>query len=103
VLDALASALEKKIQRTFTEDPKGLLESRKAGCFPPAGAFQVDATLPANEQQQLQALKDNIVEQSTYFRLHTWVTIGTTRFALYSLLQRQNAQVSLVYRTFGTE
>jgi hypothetical protein len=53
--------------------------------------------------QGLQALEQRIGEQSAYFRLHTWVTIGTTRFALYSLMERKGTVVRVVSRTFGTE
>jgi hypothetical protein len=42
-------------------------------------------------------------EQSSYFRLRTWVRIGTAQFALYSLMYRQGDMARPISRTFGTE
>ena len=43
-------------------------------------------------------------EKSSYFRLHSFIGIGTARFALYSLLKRDpDGQVRPVLRTLGTE
>jgi hypothetical protein len=46
----------------------------------------------------------NIGTTSAYFRLRTWITIGTTRFSLYSLIEQdQSGQTRPIFRTFGTE
>ena len=43
-------------------------------------------------------------ETSSYFRLHTWVRIGTAQFALYSLMYRDASKKARpIIRTFGTE
>ena len=82
----------------------GLCSTAKRAIFPGVRLFdgQIASSSPAPRPGQGR-LKRQIEEQSTYFRLHTWVTIGTTRFALYSLLERKGVGVVLIYRTFGTE
>lgn len=51
-----------------------------------------------------QDIDKRVAEKTSYFRLYSWVSIGTTRFALYSLLHRDGSgQVRPVLRTFGTE
>ena len=49
-----------------------------------------------------------IGEQSNYFQLRSYVTVGTAEFALYSLLHREGsvggtALVRVVARSYGTE
>jgi hypothetical protein len=71
-----------------------LADRRRQGCFPRR------AVLTANEQ----AMQAMAIERSYWFRLHTWVRIGTAQFALYSLLNRDNGnQVRPYGRNFGTE
>ncbi len=71
-----------------------LAERRKAGCFPRR------SVITSNEQ----AMQAIAIERSHWFRLHTWVRIGTAQFALYSLLNRDNGnQVRPYARSFGTE
>ncbi|MET0291234.1 MAG: hypothetical protein ABW136_02650, partial [Steroidobacteraceae bacterium] len=76
------------------------------GCFPSRDQFLRSAgrVLEGERRERLNA---KIVEQTEYFRLRTWVSIGTTEFALYSLLRRQTAgdqqRVTVVSRSFGTE
>ena len=45
-----------------------------------------------------------MVDKSTFFRLTTRVTLGTTEFTLYSLLQRgaTGGKITLLLRSFGT-
>jgi hypothetical protein len=44
-----------------------------------------------------------IVDHSTFFQLTTRVTLGTTEFTLYSLLQRgATGKVTPLLRSFGT-
>jgi hypothetical protein len=82
----------------MNEDPKRVTEQRTAGCYP--GKTALTNSVDAAAQQKFAPW---ITDQSSYFRLHTWISIGTTRFALYSLLERQNQQVRTLLRTFGTE
>jgi general secretion pathway protein K len=74
--------------------PEDLARNREPGCFPRADV------LAAGEPD----MKARIGERSSYFRLHTWVRIGTAQFALYSLMYRDgNGQVRPLTRTFGTD
>jgi hypothetical protein len=50
-----------------------------------------------------QAMQQMTAERSSWFRLETWVTVGTTQFALYSLMQREGGgQIRAVARSMGT-
>jgi general secretion pathway protein K len=74
--------------------PDDLALRRRNGCFP------TRALLTANEP----AMQAMAGERSEWFRLHTWVRIGTAQFALYSLIYRDGSrQVRPVARSFGTE
>jgi hypothetical protein len=73
--------------------PEELATSRARGCFP-----SLD-TLTRGDA----AMKELAGEQSDYFRLRTWVRIGTAQFALYSLMYREGDKARPISRTFGTE
>ncbi|MET0281472.1 MAG: type II secretion system minor pseudopilin GspK [Steroidobacteraceae bacterium] len=94
VLDALL-ALGADTGRTEYSvlQPAELATRRARGCFPRQGVFAPDGG----------ALKDYTTESSSWFRLQTWVRIGTAEFALYSLLYRTNGKVQPVLRSMGTE
>ena len=50
------------------------------------------------------SVRDLASESTRYFRLRTWVRIGTAQFALYSLMYRDpDKAVRPISRTFGTE
>jgi len=92
VLDAIAG------QRSYTLDLKQLAVQRQQNpCFPDMAGFM--SGLGAAQKAGL-----NVGTTSSYFRLRTWITIGTTRFTLYSLLEQdQSGQTRPILRTFGTE
>ena len=72
-----------------------MASARKTGCFPEKGALTAI----------LGAIADvpPIGTNSSYFRLTTRVTLGTTEFTLYSLLYRTGGgKVSPLLRSFGT-
>jgi general secretion pathway protein K len=73
--------------------PEDLATSRAQGCFP-----SLD-TLTRGDA----AMKELAGERSDYFRLRTWVRIGTAQFALYSLMYREGDKARPISRTFGTE
>lgn len=81
-------------------DPTALMTQRQAeGCFPTLQVFQASLN-PQNSGQ----LAGRLGQTSAYFRLVCFITIGTARFRLYSLLQRDlSGQVRVILRTFGTE
>jgi hypothetical protein len=75
-----------------------LTAARKEGCFPDMAVFK---KIVGNAEPNLTNL---IAEKSSYFRLTTRVTLGTTEFTLYSLLMRtgNGGKVTPLLRTFGT-
>jgi general secretion pathway protein K len=96
LLDAISGKIE------YSSDPDNLANQRKNnGCFPPLNVFQ--STLTA----QAQAMSSNLLGGTSadqYFRLRSFITIGTARFTLYSLLYRDTSgNVRPILRTFGTE
>jgi general secretion pathway protein K len=94
VLDALFEG-----QRQFSLNPEDLAARRRDACFPTLEDLR--GTLGPAEYD---ALKDTLGESSAYFRATVWVTIGTTRFTLYSLLARGGAgTVRPALRSFGAE
>lgn len=75
--------------------PEELAKARTAGCFPRL------ATFAANEKPEF---GKRVSEKTSFFQLRTWVRIGSARFALYSLMYRDDSgQVRPILRTFGTE
>ena len=94
VLDAVAG------QRSYATDPRQFAQLRTQGeCFPDLATFR-NSVAPALATQ----LAGRIGTSSQYFRLRAFVTIGTTRFTLYSLLEQpQGGQIRPLLRTFGTE
>jgi general secretion pathway protein K len=95
MLDALFALHESDQQHveysTLTDEE--LAERRSGGCYPQRSVF-------ASGQQAMQQMT---AERSSWFRLETWVTVGTTQFALYSLMQRESGgQVRAVARSMGT-
>jgi len=94
VLDAISG------QRSYGLDAKEMTQQRaQFSCYPTQAAF-LDG-VSASWKSYVSA---HIDTRSSYFRLRTWITIGTTRFTLYSLIkQDQSGQIRPLLRTFGTE
>ncbi len=94
VLDAISGKTE------YSTDLQSLAQSRQQnGCFPSLAEF--DMSLSPGQQTQLAS---RIGTGSNYFRLRTFITIGTARFSLYSLLYVDGSgQIRPILRTFGTE
>ena len=94
VLDSL---LPEGLNNEYAGNPDLLITGRKSGCFPELGAFQ------SILGKSLTATAPLFAQTSTYFRLTTHVTLGTTEFTLYSLLWRTGGgKVTPLLRTFGT-
>jgi len=94
VLDSLAE----NISGEYSGSPDVLVNGRKTGCFPDLPTFR--NVLGAKSAATVQNL---IGDKSSYFRLTTRVTLGTTEFTLYSLLYRTaGGKVTPLLRTFGT-
>ncbi len=94
VLDALSGKTE------YSGGSSTLSDSRmQGGCFPSLAVFST--SLSAQQQSQL---APRIGTGTNYFRLRTFITIGTARFSLYSLLYVDGGgQIRPIIRTFGTE
>lgn len=84
VLDALLTAGS----REYSLDPARLAKSRESACFPTLDDFQRSFD---SDRQAWERVKPRLSETSRYFRLTSVITIGTTEFALYSLLLREQA------------
>jgi general secretion pathway protein K len=94
VLESLAENLSGE----WSGNPEALANGRKAGCFPDVPTF---TTIVG--QQNATLIAGRFADTSTYFRLTTRVTLGTTEFTLYSLLFRgSGGKVTPLLRTFGT-
>ncbi len=75
-------------QRSFSLDPEGLAKNRVSanGCFPKKEAEYKQAFDSPAAYAKVQG---KLAETSSYFRLTSHVTIGSTEFNLYSLLYRE--------------
>lgn len=94
LLDALV-----KGSRQFTLARESARETRAQRCFPNKQEFEAGLT-----PDQKQELSDIVGETSNYFLATIWVTLGTHRFTLYSLLYRNDGtnQVRPILRSYGT-
>jgi general secretion pathway protein K len=84
-------------RQEFGLDPEGLLKNRQAAgaCFPKLTDYQAAF---GSAKQFPQGV---FVENSSYFKLTSYVTIGTTEFNLYSLLlQDQTGSVRPLLRSY---
>ena len=96
VLDALFALSTNNANNTEYSrmSPEDMARARQNGCFPRK------SILGGNEPQ----IAARIDERSGFFRLQTWLSIGTAQFALYSLMYRDGAgKVRPILRTMGTE
>ncbi|MEZ5499655.1 MAG: type II secretion system minor pseudopilin GspK [Steroidobacteraceae bacterium] len=89
VLDALHGT-----QLQFSLDEAALQRNRERGCFPTPDTF-LD-TVSAEARQQI---SDRVGKTSADFLLTSYVTIGTTEMALYSLVQRDRNQIRVIRRS----
>jgi general secretion pathway protein K len=98
-------------RQEFGLDPEGLAKNRQAagGCFPKlsdyqaAGGGQTPAGQPpgGTNRPNAQGGGAKFEEHSSYFKLTSYVTIGTVEFNLYSLLyQDGQGQVRPILRTY---
>jgi len=97
VCTASAQVLESLAPNLGEYTPEVLASGRKSGCFPDLDTFRkvVGAQVAAT-------INTKIDSKSSYFRLTTRVTLGTTEFTLYSLLKRDGTKVTPLLRSFGT-
>jgi general secretion pathway protein K len=93
VLDSLKDNMSE-----YSRNPELLVSERRTGCFPAVNTLK---TILGPEAQKLSTVIPE--KPSSYFRLTTRITLGTTEFTLYSLLQRgTSGKVTPLLRSFGT-
>jgi general secretion pathway protein K len=91
-------SLSPNLNGEYSTNPDALTIGRKGGCFPDLNTFKQVVT-----PQYLAAINGQYAETSSYFELTTRVTLGTSEFTLYSLLQRgRGGKVTPLLRSFGT-
>ena len=98
VLDALHALAENPTATVeYSQlDPVQFAKNRAGGCYPTETTLK---TVVGGAK-----IATRISSTTGYFSLHTLVSIGTTRFALYSLMQRDGSgQIRPILRTFGTD
>ena len=85
--------------REFTLARDAAKQTRAQRCFPSQTEFEASLT-PERKQE----LENSLGETSDYFLATIWVTLGTQRFTLYSLLYRSGGanQVRPILRSYGT-
>lgn len=98
VLDAFNPGIQ-----NYSSDPNGLAKGREAvqgSCFPDMNTYKT--VFDAKQWQQVQGM---FGVMSSYFRLSSLVTIGTTEFNLYSLLYMDGSgyYVHPVQRSFSPD
>lgn len=95
LLDAISGKME------YSIDPENLAQARQQkGCFPTLQEFGASV---GSGQAATTVLK-NLGTSSQYFRLRTFITIGSARFSLYSLLYVDGGgQIRPIIRTLGTQ
>lgn len=94
ILDALSGKDE------YSTESSTLPELRaQGGCHPSLAEFSTSMS----NQKQMTTLQRRIGTNSSYFRLRTFITIGSARFSLYSLLYVDGGKIRPIIRTFGTE
>jgi len=103
VLDALMAAggQGEESRAEFSLDPQGLAKNRASAgmCFPSLQEYQ--AALGSNASKATKYVGTN----SHYFRLSSFVTLGTTEFNLYSLLFQDDnlGMVHTVLRSYSPD
>jgi general secretion pathway protein K len=98
VLDALYALAPTPVSTQSHSTPEGealLLKNRKDVCFPTESTVRNEVTGAK--------IGDRISSVSSYFRLYTIVSIGSTRFTLYSLMLRNGGGIRPILRNFGAE
>jgi general secretion pathway protein K len=84
----------------FSSEQSPLKNNRERGCFPTVQ--DIDPVLPQDENKAL--VIGRLDTKSEYFRLTSIVRIGTSEFALYSLLKRENGgKVRPIMRSFSKD
>jgi general secretion pathway protein K len=87
--------------RDFSSDPDSLAKNRTnaPGCFP----TQRDYEAAFADPKLLAQVRPKIAQTSSYFRLTSFITIGSAEFNLYSLLYQDQNSVRPILRSFTAD
>ena len=82
----------------FSSDADSLAKNRASapGCFP----TQRDYEAAFADPKLLAEVRPKIAQVSSYFRLTSFITIGSAEFNLYSLLYQDQSSVRPILRSF---
>ena len=82
----------------FSSDADSLAKNRAnaPGCFPTQRGYEAAFADP----KLLEKVRPKIAQVSSYFRLTSFITIGSTEFNLYSLLYQDQSSVRPILRSF---
>lgn len=94
----LLDALKGSSGKEYSSDASVLADQRKNGCFPTVPAFTSGLG-----QTEASLVTQLIGSTTSYYRLRTYLTIGTAKFSLYSLMWMNGGNIRPILRTFGTE
>ncbi len=97
LIDAMLSG-NFEVKEFSTGGPQ-LDEARKTTCTPTPQQLTARLQEYVPDLDQRAALASSFAQISSYFRLTTVVTIGTTQFTLYSLLYRNGGTISVISRS----
>lgn len=101
LLDSLSSSLTQ-----YSNDLDTFTANRANGCFPHVNDVKTSFDQDSDFKKLMQDQPDYLGETTSFFRANILVTLGTTEFALYSVLNRTgtgtNAKTRVLLRSFGT-
>jgi general secretion pathway protein K len=80
--------------------PEDFAKKRDSECVVRQTAYE--APMTPDHRTKVQQ-NPGLAEKSEYFRLRSIVSIGTSEFALYSLLHRENGRVKVVMRSYSPD
>jgi len=101
VLDALTGHVQ------FSSDPVQFEKDREAAgtCFPTqqdvlTAARNVQGANPNTQGSQQQTLASLLAQKSTWFRVTNFITLGSTQFAVYTILYQDQMGIRPIMRSF---
>jgi general secretion pathway protein K len=93
VLDAFLPPGQTEFSSTVGQLDKNRAAASTSGCFPPRASYTASLGSPkpgGASQPNAPSAANTFQTRSQYFRLASFITIGSAQFSLYSLLYRDN-------------
>jgi general secretion pathway protein K len=107
VLDAFLPPGQTEFSSTVGQLDKNRAAATTGGCFPPLASYTPSLGSPkpgGASQPNAPSATNKFKTNSQYFRLASFITIGSTQFSLYSLLYRDNTgAVRPIQRSFAPD